>query len=92
MHNKIEWNEMGVYVLNSVYNRIEGNTFDRQTTYGMKSEGVTHLNIISNTFERDMENQLYLSGSFIKVHGNMFATKHTEDDQSGTELPLVILN
>ena len=37
-HNKIEWNNVGIELDTNVYNIIQGNIFDRNTTYGIESK------------------------------------------------------
>lgn len=87
MNNKIEWNNVGIKLDTHVFNLIQNNIFDRQTTHGIESVNGSNLTIQNNQFERNLVNHLKLSGMLMHIDGNRFAGKNSEDDQSGEVLP-----
>lgn len=86
-NNKIEWNGKGILLKTAVFNMITGNIFDRQTTYGIETDSVAYTTIVSNQFERNLENHLYLRGSLFLITGNSFFRKNSEDGTQGQMLP-----
>ena len=90
--NKIEWNELGIKLQDTVYAIIANNTFDRQTTYAISGANSTNININGNIFERNLTCHIKLSGSGITISNNHLLAKNSEDDQSGTLQPTIALD
>ena len=86
-NNKIEWNGKGILLKTAVFNKITGNIFDRQTTYGIETDSVAYTTIVGNQFERNLQNHLYLLGSLFLITGNSFFRKNSEDGTQGQMLP-----
>lgn len=87
-HNKIEWNNVGIELNTNVYNLIQGNIFDRNTTYGIESKNGSQLSIKNNQFERNLINHIKLNSNVFDIVGNSFYAKNSEDNGSGEVLPL----
>lgn len=87
-HNKIEWNNVGIELDTNVYNLIQGNIFDRNTTYGIESKNGSQLSIKNNQFERNLSNHIKLNSNLFDIVGNSFYAKNSEDNGSGETLPL----
>ena len=90
--NKIEWNELGIKLQDTVYAVIANNIFDRQTTYAISGTNSTNLNINGNIFERNLTCHIKLSGSAIIISNNHLLAKNSEDDMSGTLQPTIALD
>ena len=79
-NNKIEWNNLGIDIKTSSYNVITNNTFDRNTTYGLKSNDSSRENSITNNhFERNLENHLYGDFYYCVINNNIFLMKNITD-------------
>ena len=87
-HNKIEWNNVGIELDTNVYNLIQGNIFDRNTTYGIESKNGSQLSIKNNQFERNLINHIKLNSNVFDIVGNSFYAKNSEDNGTGEVLPL----
>ena len=85
--NKIEWNNIGIKLDTNVFNLIQNNIFDRNTTYGIHSLNGSQLSIRNNQFERSLVSHLRLNGSIITVTGNSFLNKNSEDNGTGVIVP-----
>lgn len=85
--NKIEWNGIGIKFDTNVYNLVQGNIFDRQTSYGIETVNGSQLSIKNNQFERNLINHIKINSSNFNIIGNSFFEKNSEDDGSGTLLP-----
>lgn len=85
--NKIEWNELGIKFDTNVYNLVQGNIFDRQTTYGIEAVNGAYLSIKNNQFERNLINHIKLNNSNCNIVGNGFYHKQINDDGTGDLLP-----
>ncbi|EME7189657.1 BppU family phage baseplate upper protein [Enterococcus faecium] len=86
--NKIEWNGVGIDISTSVFNLITGNIIDRQTTFGITSDSTSYITVTNNQFERNLTNHVLIQGSYWNVTGNSFYKKNSEDDMSGTLVPV----
>ncbi|MBK4788541.1 parallel beta-helix [Enterococcus faecium] len=86
--NKIEWNGVGIDISTSVFNLITGNIIDRQTTFGITSDSASYITVTNNQFERNLTNHVLIQGSYWNVTGNSFYKKNSEDDMSGTLVPV----
>ena len=86
-HNKIEWNNVGIELDTNVYNLIQGNIFDRNTTYGILSKNGSQLSIKNNQFERNLTNHIKITSNYFDITGNSFYNKLSNDDGTGEMLP-----
>ena len=86
-NNKIEWNNVGIELDTNVFNLIQSNIFDRNTTYGILSKNGSHLSIKNNQFERNLTNHIKITTNIFDITGNSFYQKLSEDDGSGELLP-----
>ena len=87
-HNKIEWNNVGIELDTNVYNLIQGNIFDRNTTYGIDAKNGSQLSIKNNQFERNLIHHIRISSNHFNIVGNSMYWKNAEDDMSGKVLPI----
>ena len=87
-NNKIEWNGIGINIKRAVFNLIDSNIFDRSTTYGIVGANTTQIEITNNQFERNLTNHINISGAQLNISNNSFFAKNSEDDGTGTSLPL----
>lgn len=90
--NKIEWNNVGIQLDTNVFNLIQGNIFDRNTTYGIDILNGSQLSIKNNQFERNLINHIRVKNSHFNIIGNSFYEKNSEDNGSGTMLPAEAIN
>lgn len=89
INNRIDWNNLGIELTSASYNTIEGNIFDRQTTYGITIDnGCHHNNITGNLFERNLINHIKGALYDVTLNSNKFVKKIIIDgDESSDKLP-----
>lgn len=89
INNRIDWNNLGIELSSASYNTIEGNIFDRQTTYGITSDnGSLYNNITGNLFERNLVNHLKGVFDHTTISSNKFLKKIRDDgDETSPQLP-----
>nr|WP_278765451.1 NosD domain-containing protein [Limosilactobacillus mucosae] len=88
-NNKIEWNGIGISFSNAEDHIVSDNIFDRNTTYGITMNDFRRSIVTGNFFERNLAAHLQIiKASGIQISTNRFAFKNSEDDGTGTDLPL----
>lgn len=93
INNRIDWNELGIYMRDASYNLIEGNIFDRNSTYAIDLSEAPWNIFSGNNFERNLLYHVIGKSSYCSWIGNRFQKKRITDDSSSTErLPLTCFN
>ena len=89
INNRIDWNNLGIELTSASYNTIEGNIFDRNTTYGITIDnGCHHNNITGNLFERNLINHIKGALYDVTLNSNKFVKKIIIDgDETSDVLP-----
>lgn len=88
-NNKIEWNKVGINLSNAEDHVISDNIFDRNESYGITMNDFRRSIVTGNFFERNLVAHLQIiKASGIQISTNRFAFKNSEDDGTGTDLPL----
>ena len=89
INNRLDWNNLAIELTSASYNTIEGNIFDRQTTYGITIDNTCHHNnITGNLFERNLINHIKGALYEVTLNSNKFLKKIIIDgDESSDKLP-----
>lgn len=85
-NNRIDWNNVGIYLRGATHNIFEGNNFDRQTTYAIDADQSNRNEFYNNLFQRNLVAHLKGAFAYSSFVGNFFIMKHKEDNDDTSEM------